>query len=130
MNIEANSVLMSDVLQGMIPALDHQIPYQDDSYIVIALDMTYNVITGNLVGISFEEGIIKIDALATTNDVYECVKNHSEKPLTCRGFQLSLGTNDLLYAGPYHVVSVKLVDIDYKNKMCTLGVDLVKDTHI
>lgn len=124
----ANRLLMSDSIRGMIPDLEEEyISKLSDSYVIASLSDTNFVVSGILVGVSLENhGEIKIDIRIKLNEAYNAIKNYTTSGLSCRLLYMHLGDDEICLPGPYKISSPKILDIDPQNKMCTLGVDLIR----
>lgn len=124
----ANRLLMSDSIKGMIPDLEEEyISKLSDSYVIASLSDTNYVVSGILVGVSLENhGEIKIDIRIKLNEAYNAIKNYTTSGLSFRMFHMHLGDDEICLPGPYKISSPKILDIDPQNKMCTLGVDLIR----
>jgi hypothetical protein len=103
----------------------------------VAFELIYDdlsevdVLAGKIEGISFEStNEIKVDSRIQLNKAYGTIKKLKTTGLSCRMLHLYLSDDELSVEGPYKVVNAKLYDFDVENKMCTLGLDLVKFDHI
>jgi hypothetical protein len=138
MNDATNRLLMSDSLRGMVPELEEdKIRDMSDAFLVGGMELIYDdmdeidVLAGKIEGISFEAlSTIKLDVRLELKKAYDTIKKYASTGLSCRMFYLYHGDDELIFEGPYKISSSKLLDFDFENKMCTLGVDLVKFDHI
>jgi hypothetical protein len=129
-----NRLLMSDSIRGMIPELEEEyVASLSDSCVIITLELQselsepFTTLSGILVGISMETvSLIKIDIRTRLNEAYDTIKKYSTSGLSCRMFYMHLEDNQISLSGPYKISSSKILDVDHQNKMCTLGVDLIK----
>lgn len=124
----SNRLLMSDSIRGMIPDLEEEyIATLGDSYVIITLADLPSVTSGILVGISIESlAEIRLDIRVKLNEAYNTIKNYTTSGLSCRLLYMHLGDDEICLPGPYKISSPKILDIDPQNKMCTLGVDLIR----
>lgn len=131
-NDNDSRLLMSDDIKGMVPELeDDKVSMFNDSFVVAALDMSDEkeqfVVAGSLSGLSIETlESIKIDIRTALQDAYKVVKKHKTSGLSSRMFFLHLGDDEIYFEGPYKVACIKLLEFDHQNKMCVLGIDLIK----
>jgi hypothetical protein len=131
---DSNRLLMSDSIKGMVPELeDDQIEQLSDSYVMTTfqflLEGTEKILGGSLVGISLENlEEIKLDVRVNLGDAYDIIKKYVEETsrLSCGMFYMHLGDSEIPFSGPFEVSRPKIHDFDHQNKMCTLGVDLIK----
>lgn len=130
---DSNRLLMSDSIKGMVPELeDEQIVSLSDSYVMVTfqflVDDTEKILGGSLVGIAFDtQEEAKIDARVNLGDAYDIIKKYVQTSrLSCGVFYMHLGDNEIPFVGPFAVAHPKIHDFDHQNKMCTLGVDLIK----
>ena len=124
-----NRLIMSDSLRGRIQDLDQEATEKpSDSSFVVALEFEFDLILGNLSGISIENNCqcLKVDIYTSLNEAYQVIKEVSNSKLSCRVFYLRLGSDELCIEGPFEVSSAKMLEIDRQNKLCVLGVDLIK----
>ena len=125
---------MSDSLRGMIPELEEeQFNAFQDAFVIVGLLVRSgeerHEITGNLVGVSVESrDVVKIDVRTSVTAAYRSLKRHAEGGLTCDTCQMVLAAEATCLDGPYTVSSVKVLDFDHQNKMCTLALDLIRTT--
>jgi len=124
-------LLMSDSLQGMVPEIEDQINEYEDSVIIVGISYTDEVISdfiaGAIVGVSFESEVIKIDFRKATTDSYKFFKFCVENPnVKCNILYLQNRENEMLLQGPFKITSPKLTDLNYKEKSCTVSLDLIK----
>jgi hypothetical protein len=124
----SNRLLMSDSIRGMIPDLEEEyITTLGDAYVIITLTDLPSVTSGILVGISIESlAEIRLDMRVKLNEAYNTIKNYTTSGLSCRLLYMHLGNDEICLPGPYKISSPKILDIDPQNKMCTLGVDLIR----
>jgi hypothetical protein len=125
---DTDRLIMSDSLVGMLPSLDQEtISAAEESFVVAALDFDFDLIVGSLSGISIENtASAKIDIQVSLNEAYSVVKNFSTSGLSCRVLYLRFGNDEFCMEGPFQVISSKIMELDRQNKMCVLGVDLIK----
>jgi len=125
-------ILMSDDIRGMVPELETEsLKDYNDSFVVATIDLSNeghtDILVGSVAGISFENASeIKLDVRVNIDEAFRTVKKHKTTGLSCRMFYMYLGDDELLLEGPYKISSSKMMDFDHQNKMCTLGVDLIK----
>lgn len=120
-------IIMSDSLVEMLPDLDQEASFPaGDAFVVAALDLDFDLIIGSLSGISIESSGIKIDIQIKLDEGYTVIKNFSIAGLSCRVLYLRFGNDEFCMEGPFEVSSPKLMNLDRENKMCVLGVDLIK----
>lgn len=122
-------LIMSDSLRGRIQDLEQEdLQNSDDNSFVAALEFEFDLILGNLSGISIENNCqcLKVDICTSLNEAYQVIKEVSNSKLSCRVFYLRLGSDELCIEGPFEVSSAKMLEIDRQNKLCVLGVDLIK----
>jgi len=124
----SNRLLMSDSIRGMIPELEEEyIASLGDSYVIITLTDLTSITSGILVGISIEcLAEIKLDIRVKLNEAFSTIKNYTTSGLSCRLLYMHLSDDEICLPGPFKISSPKILDIDHQNKMCTLGVDLIK----
>lgn len=130
---DANTLLMSDSLKGMVPELEEpsQEQHSDFSIIYAVLGLYSqdysDPLAGRAVGFSHEKtGEIKVDVRIKTIEAYEFFKKLKTTRLSCGMLYLYLGDDEICFDGPYEVSCPRIFDMDLQNKMCTLGVDLIK----
>lgn len=127
-----NRVMMSDSLKGVLPEFEEeQIQAFSESFIVTTLEInvggTSDLLSGGLVGISFDSlAEIKLDIRVSTKEAYETIKKYTTSGLASRVLFLHLGDDEIVFQGDYKIVNPKAVSFDHQNRMCTLGVDLIK----
>jgi len=132
MNDGKSRLLMSDDIKGMVPELEEdKISAFSDSFVVAALDMSDGteqfIVAGSLTGLSIESlGLIKIDIKTALRDAYTVIKKYKVTGLSARVFFLHLDDDEVYFEGPYSVTCPKLLEFDHQNKMCVLGIDLIK----
>ena len=130
----ANRLLMSDSIKGMVPELEEErIDDISTSFVVAAMEMMYefdsshDVIAGKVVGLSLETiNEVKLDIRIELEKAYQLVKKYSSSGLSCRMLYLHLGDDEICFEGDFRIASPKMLDFDHQNKMCTLGIDLIK----
>ena len=121
---------MSDSLRGMVPELeDERLDEIEDSFVIVALALDTEdipVIAGSLVGISHEMTSIKLDMRLPIQSSYTFFKSCMTSEAVCKICHLSYMNENIDLKGPFLISSPRIVDFDRQNKMCTLGVDLIK----
>lgn len=128
-----NRILMSDSLKGVLPEFEEeQLKAFSESFVVTTLEVLWNdtseLISGSLVGISFESlEEIKLDIRVSTKEAYDIIKKYTSSGLTSRVFFLHLGDDEIVFQGNYQISNPKAHSFDHQNRMCTLGVDLIKN---
>ena len=128
---ESNRLLMSDELRGMVPELEEQVKAFEDAFVIATLvlsrdQISYNF-TGKVDGFSLESSKdVKIDIRVSISTAFDVMKSVSEGSLDCKFCILMLGQTELCLEAPFRVSSPKMMDFDHQNKMCTLGIDLIK----
>ena len=129
---EEDRLLMSDSLVGMVPDLEKQeILNQADAFLVSALEVeTENgieIIAGSVVGLSIDEDILKVDMRTSINKSFNLIKSMKYfSNIHCRYLYLQQGREEIIFEGIYTIKSPRILDFDHKERMCTLGVDLIK----
>lgn len=124
---------MSDSIRGMVPELEEdQVQQIQETIIVSAIELSSkgkkNIVIGNLIGISVENDI-KLDARIKTDEAYQISKSILQgQELKCDGFQIHYSEDGFRVAGPFKIMSHKMLDFDHSSKMCTLALDLTKET--
>lgn len=132
-NLE-DRLLMSDSLVGMVPDIEEQLKNFEDSIVIVGVEYACgnlkDVIAGSLVGIVFDKDDLKIDFRKNTSEVYKFLKFYLENQvsLSCSSVYLQNDQNEIILSGPYKLSSPRLIDLDYKEKTCTLGLDLFRFT--
>jgi hypothetical protein len=133
----SSRLLMSESLKGMIPELEEeQTRAFSDAFVVTTLELNTpkesNLIVGSLDGISFDNSSeIKLDIRVEVKEAYEAFKKYTTAGLSSRLLYLHLGDNEICLEGPFKVNNFKIMSFDHQNRMCTLGVDLIRqDTDI
>ena len=126
-----NRLLMSDELRGVVPLLEEEaVSRYSNSYIVagfnLIVDDQPHVFSGLVVGMSNEASVFKLDVRASISDAYDILKKTFTGVVKCESFLLYYDTEDFTLSGPFDVVNPKIMDFDRDNKMCTLGLDLVR----
>lgn len=127
-----NRLLMSDSLRGMVPALEEeQIVKIHDSFLVVALSGNFEsqhfYISGLCVGMSIESlDDVKFDIRLELDKAYDTLKRYLRSQITCDRLFITRGDDVTELAYDYVVKNVRLTDFDREEKMCTLGVDLIK----
>lgn len=125
--IDPDRIIMSESLVGMLPQLDQEVAGSlEESFVVAALDFDFELVVGSLAGISVEATSIKVDVQVLLSEAYSVLKEFSSTRLSCRVLYLRFGGDEICMEGPFEVVSSKIMDFDRQNKMCVLGVDLIK----
>lgn len=128
----SDRLLMSDDIKGMIPELESEtLNVYNDSFVVATLDLSVDestdIIVGSVAGISFESSAeIKLDVRVNIDEAFRVIKKYKTAGLSCRMLYMYLGDDELSFEGPYGISCPKMMDFDHQNKMCTLGVDLIK----
>lgn len=130
-DLSAEKLLMSDSLQGMVPELEEQIRAYEDSIIIVGVDYRTgdfrDVIAGSVVGIAFEDNVIKVDLRKNIIELYQFIKFYLQNPnIECHGLYLQNNENEIVQQGRFKITSPKLTDLDHKEKTCTLSLDLIK----
>ena len=129
---KTDKLLMSDSLKGMVPVLeDDQLSSYEEAFIIVSLDISDDserfYYSGNCAGLSLESSdVIKIDMRVPIKEAYEFVVRHSRSSLKCLTCFLKWSNDITQIVGPFKVFSAKIIEFDRQDKMCTLGVDLVK----
>jgi len=127
-----NRILMSDSLRGTVPDLEDDSSQTSEqllnSFIIVVLEMNdAEILTGSLDGISLEEKVIKLDVKLKIDSVYDLINDMSLGVVpTCNAIQLHLGEKANRIIGPFKFTSPKMFAIDHPNKLCVLGIDLIK----
>jgi len=128
-----NRLLMSDSLKGMIPELEDEITQNltsMDSVVITVIEINgLEPIIGTLDGIQIEKQSIKLDVklkLEEAYDMFTLIASGGDCDLLCNGIQLHLSEKINRIIGPYILTSPKLFGIDISNKLCVLGMDLLK----
>lgn len=131
-NDTSNRILMSDSLRGAVPDLEDDSSQTSeqffDSFIIAVLEMNdAEFLTGSLNGISLEEKVIKLDVKLKIDSVYDIISDMSlgVAPI-CNAIQLHLAEKANRIVGPFKFTSPKMFAIDHPNKLCVLGIDLIK----
>ena len=124
-------LLMSDSLKGMVPEIEDQIKSFEDSIIIVAIEYSAgdvrDVITGSVTGVSFEPDVIKLDFRKSTSEAYKFVKFCLFNPqAACNIIYFQNGADEFVINENFKMTSPKMTDLDYKEKTCTLSLDLVK----
>lgn len=125
---DSDRLIVSDSLEGLLPDLEQEsFSAVEESFVVAALDFDFDLIAGSLSGISVENNLsTKIDIQVSLNEAYNVIKNFSTTRLSCRVLYLRFGNDEFCLEGPFEVVSLKIMEFDRQNKMCVIGVDLIK----
>lgn len=130
---DSNTLMMSESLKGTVPELEGQAASpRIDSSIIYAFLGLYSQdysepIAGRAVGFSLEKtGDVKVDLRVKTAEAYEFFKKHATSRLSCGMLYLYLGDDEICLDGPYEISNPRIFDIDPQNKVCVLGVDLIK----
>jgi len=126
-----NRLLMSDSLKGMIPELEDEVTQtltSMDSVVITVIEINgLEPLIGTLDGIQVEKQSIKLDVKLKLEEAYEIfILITSGADLLCNGIQLHLSEKINRIIGPYFLTSPKLFGIDMHNKLCMLGMDLIK----
>jgi len=125
----SDRILMSDSLKGMIPELEEATKYSDHFVVATLMLEVANeqrTLVGSMHGVSLGEDV-KIDLRSTIEDSFFFVKLFSEgTQITCKNIQLTLGDHSFDRSNILRVSSVKMIEIDHQNKMCTLALDLIE----
>jgi hypothetical protein len=129
----SDRLLMSDSLLGMVPELEAESASNfSDSFIVATLDFTEaeiaDILVGSISGLSIENNSteIKLDIRVNINEAFGVIKKFKTTGLSCRMFYMHLDDDEIVMQGPFKISSPKIMSFDHQNKMCTLGVDLIK----
>lgn len=127
-----DNLMMSDSIRGQIPDLeDDAVKKLEDSFLVAALEVKFGdsiePLVGSTVGLSFESDMnISVDLRVSTPDAFDLLKKHGAFAVECTTFYVYLGQEEICHRGPYRFTSLKVLDFDHQNKMCTLGIDMVR----
>jgi hypothetical protein len=131
----SDRLLMSDSLLGMVPELETEsvsVSKFSDSFIVATLDFTEagiaDILVGSISGLSIENNSteIKLDIRVNIDEAFGIIKKFKTTGLSCRMFYMHLDDDEIVMEGPFKFSSPKIMNFDHQNKMCTLGVDLIK----
>ena len=129
---QANRLLMSDSLKGMVPDLEDdasQIVSQlVNSFVITAIELHGSEpLVGTLDGISYDEKTIKLDIKLKLEQAYDMFTDLAVgKTVTCEAIQMHLSERMNRIMGPFKLVSPKMFAIDAQEKMCVLAIDLIK----
>jgi len=132
-NDNFDNLMMSDSIKGQILDFDDNdaVKKLEDSFLVTALEVKFDgniePLVGSTVGLSFDTNeCVNIDLRVNTAVAYELLRKYNISTVECMAFYMSLGQEEICNVGPYKFVSLKMLDFDHQNKMCTLGIDMVK----
>ena len=127
------TLIMSDSLVGMVPELEdvEKSPRHEfsDLYLILGLhdDDQADPLGGRSVRFSLEEeNRIKVDMRLGIDEAYEFIKKFKTTRLSCRLLYLCFGDDEICFDGPFNIACPRIFDADRQNKMCTLGLDLIK----
>lgn len=126
---DQNRLLMSPSLQGVVPELEDEVAQFEDSFVIALIEVVADVnstFVGSLVGISLEEEVVKLDVRASISECYDFIFRYKEGESTSSAVHLRLSNKLTTVSGPFKIKSPRLLDFDHKNKMCTMGIDLLK----
>ena len=128
----SNRVLMSDSLKGLVPELEEEsFASFNDAFVVMTLEISTfegsQIVIGSLDGISFESlSELKIDIRVNVKEAYDIIKLYTKTGISSRMLLLHLGDDEISLQGPYKISNPKMMSFDHQNRMCTLGLDLIK----
>ena len=131
-NDNFDNLMMSDSIKGQILDFDDDaVKKFEDSLVVIALEIkiedNIEPLVGTAVGLSFEKDMsINVDIRTNTQEAYALLKKYNVSIVECMAFYVYLGEDEICNRGPYRFTSLKILNFDHQNKMCTLGIDMVK----
>lgn len=127
----ADRLLMSDSLKGMIPALEDAVTNANLELVIASIvtgPEASDVLTGRLTGVSVDPDVVKLDVRVATDTAFDLLRRSITTGVSIAEVFLSLSDDDVRITGPFRVTSPKMLDFDTQNKMCTLGLDLIKVT--
>lgn len=121
---------MSKELDGVIPDLE-EVQDQIASYVVLGMHCVdregqSSVYSGTLVGVSIEDISIKLDISSSIEVAYDFISSSSRQGFSCSSCFLFFGDRETQIDGPYKIKCTRMLEIDREQKMCVLGVDLIK----
>lgn len=123
---------MSEALKGMVPELEEeQTQAFNDAFVVTSLELSTSeesfLLVGSLDGISYDDSSeIKLDVRVEVKEAYETFKKYTTTGLSSRMLYLHLADNEICLMGPFKVHNFKIMSFDHQNRMCTVGVDLIR----
>jgi hypothetical protein len=82
--------------------------------------------TGKLLGVEFGDNP-KLDIKALTQKSFEFIGSNLLTKKKIYSLILTLGEAMIQVPGPFNIVNLKIIEIDYENKTCVLAIDLFKD---
>ena len=124
-----NRLLMSDSLKGVVPDFEDDVSKYEDAFVVASIvfgEEHKQILSASLVGFSFEGAVTKLDIRLSTLEAFKISKKIISDSLECSECFLTLASEDIRLGGPFQISSPKLLDFDRQNKLCTLGIDLIK----
>jgi hypothetical protein len=130
---DENRLLLSDSLRDVLPELDEEsLDEMSQAIIVVAMslfvgDSLHDVFAGKILGFSKDSDVVKLDIYTDLKSAYSVIKKYSTTGLSCRNFYLRLNGDEISFEGRFRVSSSKIFDIDQQVKMCTLGIDLIRE---
>lgn len=128
---DGNRLLMSDSLKGVVPELeDDMIRKLEDAFVAVSFQLTHGdeseVLTAALLGCAVEEGMTRVDFRLDTFDAYRWFSSFVKDQWRCEVVIFSHSERLLEIPGPFRVKCPKITDIDRKDKISTIGVDLFR----
>ena len=132
-NDSFDNLMMSDSIKGQVLDLDSEATAKkfEDSFLIAALEINFcdNVtpLVGSIAGVSFEKNdCVNLDIRVNLAEAFKLVKQHNTSVISCTSFYIYLGQEELHLPSHYAFVSLKILDFDRQNNMCTLGIDMIK----
>jgi len=132
-SFDSERLLMSEDIKGNIPSLENPpAPKNENSFLLSTIVLACQgsepeLVVGSISGISRED-VLKIDIRTPVTVAYGWVKKSFFFSIDCLAVEMSMQNDSYVVPGKYKVRNIKLYDIDHVNKMCTLGLDLLRDS--